>query len=136
MGGCLGRNKRLIEFMNKEFNNIAEGDHGKFIGRIRKTQGESAVVPYIKANMEQILIHYIGCTWGACYNTKFKELIQPYFDDVKLLDKILRSDIIKERSNVVKGKTGARIFISLLFELRKCNSIEIKEYLLREFPIS
>lgn len=119
--------------MNKEFDNIAEGDHQKFISQIRTERGEAAVVPYIKENMEAILRHYIGCTWGVCYNTKFNELIKPYFDDVELLDKILRADIIKDRANVITGKSGARIFDSLLFELSKCDSAEIRQYLNSEF---
>ena len=119
--------------MNTTYDNIAEGDHQKFLRDLIKVEGEMAAVQFIKANMEKILEHYIVCTWGACYNTKFKELIQPYFDDVKLLDKILRSDLIKEGANVSVGKTGARIFDHLLFELRQCNSLEIKSYLNKEF---
>ena len=119
--------------MNTTYDNIAEGDHQKFLRDLIKAVGELAAVQFIKANMEKILEHYIVCTWGACYNTKFKELIQPYFDDVKLLDKILRSDLIKEGANVSVGKTGARIFDHLLFELRQCNNVEIKSYLNKEF---
>ena len=81
--------------MNRIYDNIAAGDHQKILQTIASNEGELAAVQFIKSNMEKIIEHYIGCTWGACYNTKFKELIQPYFDDVKLLDKILRSDLIK-----------------------------------------
>ncbi|MBK9733195.1 MAG: hypothetical protein IPO83_18225 [Chitinophagaceae bacterium] len=86
--------------------------------------------------MERILIHYIGCTWGACYNTKFKELIQPYFDDEKLLDKILRTDIIKERSNVLIGESGARIFDLLLFELNNATAREFGITYMKSFEVT
>ena len=119
--------------MNTNYDNIAEGDHQKILQDLVKKEGEASAVLLIKSNMDKILEHYIGCTWGACYNTKFKELIQPHFDDVKLLDKILRSDLIKERANVIVGKTGARIFDSLLFELRQCKSDKIRNYLYDEF---
>ncbi len=122
--------------MNKEYDNIAEGDHQKFLSHIREHQGNDAVAQYIKANMEQILLHYIGCTWGACYNIKFSELIQPYFDDPILLDKVLKSDSIKDRHNVLIGKSGAKIFDLLLFELMRCNSEKIRNYLLDEFEHS
>ena len=119
--------------MNEQYDNIAEGDHQKFLSQIRELHGNDAVAQYIKANMEQILRHYIGCTWGACYNTKFNELIQPYFDDPILLDKVLKSDAIKDRPNVLLGKSGAKIFDLLLFELKRCNSEKIRDYLLCEF---
>jgi hypothetical protein len=113
--------------------NIADGDHRIILNGLRQTKTETELIEFIKTNMEAILVHYIGCTWGACYNTKFKELIKPYFDDVQLLDKILRSDLIKERPNVQKGRSGARIFDSLLFQLRQCESPEIRQYLFKEF---
>lgn len=50
--------------MNEEYYNIAEGDLRKLLSQISETQGNNAVAQNGKANMEQILIHYITCTWG------------------------------------------------------------------------
>jgi hypothetical protein len=119
--------------MNKEFDNIAEGDHKKFIREIRETKGDEFAIQFIRDNMENIVLHYISCTWGACYTTKFKELIQPYFNDPALLDRVLRSDAIKDKGNLIIGKTGAKIFKGLFGELVKCNDDAIKKYLKTEF---
>jgi hypothetical protein len=117
--------------MNK--NNIAVSDHRMILEELRQSKSEMEIIQFIKSNMEPILVHYIGCTWGACYNTKFRELIKPYLDNVLLLDRILRSDVIKDKGNVQKGRSGARIFDSLLSQLRQCDSKEIREYLKEEF---
>lgn len=119
--------------MNKEYDNIAEGDHQKFIREMRETKGDDATIQFIRNNMELIILHYIQCTWGACYTTKFRELIQPYFNDAVLLDNILRSDAIKEKWNVIEGKTGARIYKDLYWELLKCEDPSIINYLRTEF---
>ncbi len=61
---------------------IAAGDHRKILEEIQRGEGNDGVVLFINTNMQSIIEHYITCTWGACYNTKFNELIQPYLDDV------------------------------------------------------
>jgi hypothetical protein len=119
--------------MNKEYDNIAEGDHQKFISQLRETKGDEFAIQFIRDNMESIILHYISCTWGACYNTKFKELIQPYFNDAGLLGKILKSEAIKDKGNLTIGKTGAKIYKDLYLELMKCNDNSIKQYLRTEF---
>ncbi len=50
-----------------------------------------------------------------------------------LLDKILRTALIKEKNNVIYGKTGARIYPELLNNLMRCDSREIRNYLKTEF---
>jgi hypothetical protein len=119
--------------MNTEYDNIAEGDHQKFIRQVREAKGEEFVIQFIRDNMESIILHYITCTWGACYNTKFKELIQPYLNDAALLDKILRTEVIKDNGNLTIGKTGAKIYKDLYWELLKCDDYSIKQYLRTEF---
>jgi hypothetical protein len=119
--------------VNKEFDKIAEGDHQKFIQHIRETEGEDAAIQMIHDNMEPIILHYIECTWGACYTTKFRELIQPYFNDSLLLDKILRSEAIKNKGNMIVGRTGAKIYKDLYWELLKCKDPSISNYLKDEF---
>ena len=119
--------------MNQEYNNIAEGDHQRFIRELRETKGDEFTIQFIRDNMESIILHYITCTWGACYNTKFKELIQPYFNDAALLDKILRTEVIKDKGNLTIGKTGAKIYKDLYLKLLKCDNNSIKQYLRAEF---
>ncbi len=112
---------------------LSEGDHKQAISEYQRIFGELETINFIKANMDKILEHYISCTWGVCYNAKFKDLIQPYLDDVGLLDKVLRSSLIKNKPNVIVGRTGARIFERLISELRKCHDSKIRGYLKEEF---
>ncbi len=119
--------------MNNKYNRITESDNQKFIQHIRETAGEDAAIKMIQDNMERIILHYIECTLGACYTTKFRELIQPYFNDSMLLDKILRSEVIKNKGNIIEGKTGARIYKDLYWELLECKDPFIAEYLKTEF---
>ena len=114
---------------------IALDDHQQVLTELQKIIGEENIIPFIRSRMEGILIHYIECTWGACYNTKFKELIQPYLSDPELLDKVLRSEVIKDKPGTITGKSGARIFPDLLHELRKCKASVIRNYLNKEFAI-
>ena len=119
--------------MNQE--QIADSDHRPILEEIRKAGGEDAVVLAIKAQMGSILRHCIECDWGACYNTKFDELVSPYLDDVNLLDEILKSEIIRETSDVIIGRTGARIFPEFIRKLSKCRNPGIRDYLSTEFAI-
>lgn len=112
---------------------IAIGDHRIVLAKLKDLIGEENIISFIRSKMEAVLIHYIDCNRGSCYNTKYKELIQPYLNDASLLDKVLRSEVIKEKSNVITGKTGARIFPELLHRLIQCHSSVIREYLHEEF---
>ena len=112
---------------------IALGDHQQVLPKLQTIIGEENIIPFIRSRMAGILIHYIECTRGACYNTKFKELIQPYLNDPELLDKVLRSEVIKDKPGTITGKSGARIFPDLLNELRKCKASVIRNYLDKEF---
>ena len=113
--------------------NIVEEDHRPVLKRLKEIKGEAETAMYINSKMKEILLHYIGCTWGACCTMKFNDLIKPYLKDVELLDGILRSEVIRDRANVIIGKTGARIFDLLLYQLKMCDSMEIKDYLNKEF---
>jgi hypothetical protein len=121
--------------MSRLIPDIADCDHQPILKLVKDSEGREAVIRFIKANMEQIVYHYIDCTWGACYSMKFKELIKPYLDDVALLDKILRSSKIKDKPNVIIGKSGAKVFDRLLEQLLKCDSSEIENYLRKEFNL-
>lgn len=90
---------------------------------------------YIKVQMPEIIKHFIECGWGACYNTLFDRVIKKYLDDEKVLDFILRDNIIRDfpQRNIV-GVTGAKIYPELLNRLKEVESKKIKEYLQNEFP--
>jgi hypothetical protein len=65
----------------------------------------------------------------------FEMLIKPFLTDPKILDLVLRSEIINEsKGNVIYGITGAKIYPELKDYLSKVNSSEIKHYLVVEFP--
>lgn len=112
---------------------LAESDHRPVIAKIRDEEGEAAVETAIRLAMGPILRHCIVCDWGACYNTKFKELVWPYLDDVRLLDELLRSEIIRPTGDLLVGRTGARIFPELLQMLSRCEAGTVRRYLDAEF---
>lgn len=85
----------------------------------------------IKVQMIEILKHYIECDWGAHYNTIFQRIIKVYLEDPFVLDYVLRSDVI--RNVGIVGKTGAKIFPTLMFYLQQVNSSNIQNYLEVEF---
>lgn len=84
-------------------------------------------------NMHVVLKHYVECNRGYHYNSIFEKVIKPYFDSVEVLDSVLRSEVIKNKSNVVIGQTGAKIFPELLDKLLLVDSENIKSYLKNEF---
>lgn len=106
--------------------------------RSLNSQGDNEkqeIIAEIKVQMIEILKHFIECTWGAHYNTMFDMLIKPFLTDPKILDLVLRSEIINEsKGNVIYGITGAKIYPELNDYLSKVNSSEIKQYLFVEFP--
>jgi ssDNA-binding Zn-finger/Zn-ribbon topoisomerase 1 len=88
----------------------------------------------IKVQMIQILEHFISCTWGAHYNTLFDLIIKPYLTNPSILDYVLKGECVKEnRGNVIRGKTGAKIYPELLYYLKKVESDKIQNYLDIEF---
>lgn len=87
----------------------------------------------MREDLKSILIHYIECNRGYHYNSIFEKVIKPYFDSVEVLDSVLRSEVIKNKSHVVIGQTGAKIFPELLDKLMLVDSENIKSYLKNEF---
>lgn len=82
--------------------------------------------------MVETLTHFIICGWGAHYMFLFDTIIKDHLKDKNVLDYVLKSNIIKDKV-VIVGVRGARIFPDLLKMLRQVNSVEIQEYLDREF---
>lgn len=83
--------------------------------------------------MHSILEHFIQCNRGYHYNSIFDNFIKSEFDSVEVLDCVLRSSIIKNKSNVITGQTGAKIYPELFNKLLSIDSVEIKNYLSNEF---
>ncbi|MDA0912221.1 MAG: hypothetical protein O2818_00760 [Bacteroidetes bacterium] len=77
--------------------------------------------------------HAIQCNLGSCYNTLFETFILPEFNAPMLLDAILRGEVILDRPNVIRGRTGARAYRSLLERIQECAYETIKLYVVQEF---
>ena len=120
--------KNRFDFANNDFMPIIRSLNEK-----SKSEQET-IETEITVQMIQILEHFIGCTWGAHFNTMFDELIKPYLRDSVTLDYVLRGDSVKEtKGNVIRGNTGAKIYPELYEYLITVNSSDIINYLETEF---
>lgn len=90
---------------------------------------------FIKKEMKAILEHYVECKRGYHYNVIFQKIIKPFLDSVTDLEIVLKSDVIKDKSNVVIGKTGSKIFPELYKKLIQVESESIKVFLMNEFNL-
>jgi hypothetical protein len=88
----------------------------------------------IRYNSGNYLAHFIECNSGAHYNTLFNDFIRHFFDDLNILKAVLKSDVIKQRDNVIISKGGYKMFWELYDRLKKLNSVEIRNFLISEFP--
>lgn len=88
----------------------------------------------IKYNIGNYLAHFIECNWGAHYHALYKDFILLYLEDLNILKKVLTSDIIKEKDNMIKSKNGYKMFWNLYKYLIKVNNVKIREFLRKEFP--
>lgn len=86
-----------------------------------------------KVFMPQILMHFIECTWGGCYNALYLNILVPYLDSPQALDYVLRGPIIQKSPGSIIGKTGAQIYPELLSRLQRVESPIIKNYLFENF---
>ncbi|GAB4160019.1 MAG: hypothetical protein Tsb0033_15360 [Winogradskyella sp.] len=98
------------------------------------TKERKTIVNEIKSQMKHILNHFIECNWGSHYNAVFKNLIKPYLDNPKVLDGVLKSEVIKDK-NVIVGNTGAKIFPELMIYLKRVDSPKIQTYLKQEINL-
>lgn len=117
-----------IDFAKSDFKPIMDSLLNK------TTKEQKTVVKEIKSQMEHILKHFIGCNWGSHYNAVFKNLVKPYLDNPKVLDSVLKSEIIKDKNTIV-GNTGANIFPELMDYLKRVDSPKIQAYLRQEFNL-
>ena len=65
----------------------------------------------------------------ATYGVVYFNLRQADF-----LDYLLRTDIVRQENNVEIGMTGAKIYYELFYHLYLIPTIEIKRYLINNFP--
>lgn len=112
-------------FANQDFTEIINslGDKNEIEREI--------IVTEIKAQMIDILNHFIECRWGAHFNTLFDQIISKYLDDPSVLDYVLKSDVVIDIG--FRGVSGAKIFPDLLNYLQRVESPKIQHYLLKEF---
>lgn len=93
------------------------------------------LITAVKFNMGNYLAHFIECTWGAHYNTLYKDFILYFLDDLNLLKAVLKSDVIKDKDNTVVSKNGYKMFWELYCRLKKTGSTsDIRGFLVVEFP--
>ncbi len=81
----------------------------------------------------EILMHFIECTWGSCYNSIYLNFLVPYFSSVAVLDYVLRSPVLVGAEVMQEGVPAPKIFGDLLFRLQGVKSPEIQRYLKATF---
>ena len=90
-------------------------------------------VPGAKVLMPFILYHFIECTWGACYNSIYFNLLVPHLDSAVVLDYVLRSPVVNGISEVVDGLSRPKIYGELSSRLFGVKSLTIHQYLVETF---
>ena len=83
--------------------------------------------------MPFIFYHFIECTWGACYNSIFFNLLVPHLDSAAVLDYALRSPVIHGTAEVVEGVPKPKMYGQLHSRLMGVKSSIIREYLVDTF---
>lgn len=107
------------------------------VSRSAKNKNEIKLIEVaIQYNMADYLSHFIECTWGAHYNSLYKDFIKPYLNDLNVLKTVLTSNIIKtEKNGVIVSDSGYKMFWILYKYLIKINNEEIKTFLKTEFKV-
>lgn len=93
------------------------------------------VITAIKYNSGNYLAHFIECNWGAHYNTLFDTFLVNFFDDLNIFKTILKSEVIKNKDNVVLSKNGYKMFWELYDHLKKLHDPNLRSFLVSEFPV-
>jgi hypothetical protein len=95
---------------------------------------QKLLITAVKLNIGDYLAPFIFCSWGSHYNTLFREFIARHLDDLNILKKVLKSDVISlDKGNVTTSKNGYRMFWELYKYLMKVNSSEVRDFLRLEF---
>lgn len=91
------------------------------------------VVTAIKHNMGNYLAHFIECDWGAHYNSLYNDFILNFLDDLNVLKTVLKSEVIKEKDNVVVSQNGYKMYPELCEKLYDVHNQEVKDFLMKEY---
>ena len=86
-----------------------------------------------KVYAPQILIHFIECRWGGCYNSIYTNFLVPHFDSVSVLDHVLRTSAVLGETALKDGIPRPKMFPELLRRLRGIRSTEVQRYLGKNF---
>jgi hypothetical protein len=122
----------LDAYLDKSDNELRKLLLGAY--KAKESQEYKLVITAIKHNIGNYLAHFVECDWGAHYNTLFDDFILNFFDDLNILKTVLKSEVIKEKENVVISKNGYKMFWELYCCLKKVNNGDIRNFLIKEFP--
>lgn len=86
----------------------------------------------LKICMLPFLTHFHSCTWGACYNTMFSNVIKPYFDDIEILKFFLKQDRFFKPATF-RNKNGYLMYSELGSYLKRINCSQLQDFLRTEF---
>jgi hypothetical protein len=86
-----------------------------------------------KVYSPQILIHFIDCHTPGCYMQIYNKFLVPHFDNVSILDYVLRTPIIRGEEVLNDGIPEPKMYGELLSRLRGIRSSKIQDYLLKTF---
>jgi len=81
-----------------------------------------------KVFMAQILYHFIGCTWGGCYNSLYSNVLVPHLDAPEVVDYVLRSPQVWTAPKSRK-QNPAQDFIPTALSLARVASPRVRAYL-------
>jgi hypothetical protein len=95
---------------------------------------EPRFVPGAQVYMPSILHHFIGCGWGPCYMSLYKNVIVPYLEAPQVLDYVLRSDVVKDPdAAVTNGISEPKMCGDLYAHLKRVRSPDVQVYLRSHF---
>ncbi len=86
-------------------------------------------IPGAKVYMPHLLLHFIECRRGGCYNRIYLHCLVPHLDSPQVVDYVLRSSVIYDSPDCITGTTGAKIYSELLRQLRAVKSSVTHKYL-------
>ena len=86
-----------------------------------------------KVYSPQILIHFIDCYNPGCYMQIFNKFLVPHFDNVAVLDHVLRTPIVRGEEVLKDGIPEPKMYGQLLRHLREIKSAPIQDYLTKTF---
>jgi len=92
-----------------------------------------AQIETAKVYSPQILIHFIDCHTPGCYMQIYNKFLVPYFDNVPVLDYVLRTPIVRGEEILKDGIRQPKMYPQLFSYLKGLKSLKIQDYLLKIF---